>query len=151
MNAGITGLYICLASCITLLILTSGCTQSQIFSEKTTIPAGDPEIGIVYWMDAMNRQDLISLYRLSPSYVRSDLSLEQFEAINRENPYFSRNMTFTSYEVTNKTISGNSADIKATVIMRQPPKGNEGEKYIPIWFHFTLALENGEWKVWTVP
>lgn len=151
MKTRATGHYIIITCCIILLILTTGCTQSPLLAAKTTIPADDPEIGIVYWMDAMNRQDIIHLYKLSPSSVRNNVTLEQFARINKDNVYFVTNVTFTGYEIINKTVAGNTADISAMLVMKKPPAGAETEKFIPIWFHFTLMRENNEWKIWTVP
>jgi hypothetical protein len=138
--------------CILLLTVSAGCTQSSLFAKPAGLPSSDPEYGIVQWMDAMNRQDIIRLYRLAPSWVRTNVTLEELASLNRDNPYFARNETFVQYEVINKTVTGDSADIKAMLIMREPSSGNEtAEKNIPIWFHFTLSQEKGEWKVWTVP
>lgn len=151
MKTRATGHYISLVCCILLLTASAGCTQSPLLAAKTTIPANDPEIGIVSWMDAMNRQDIIHLYKLSPSYVRSNVTLEQFATENRDNIYFVRNTTFVRYEIINKSVSGNTADIRAMLVMNQQPLGDQPRQSIPLWFHFTLAWENNEWKVWTVP
>lgn len=137
--------------CILLLTVSAGCTQSSLFAKPVVLPSSDPESGIVQWMDAMNRQDVIRLYRLAPSSIRTGVSLEEFALINHDNVYFSRNVTFVSYEIINKTVSDNTADIKAMLVTNQFPAGGEPVENIPIWFHFTLTRENGEWKVWTIP
>jgi len=137
--------------CIIIVVLSAGCTQSSLFAKPAVLQSSDPESGIVQWMDAMNRQDVLRLYRLAPSSVRNGVSLEEFTLINHDNVYFSRNVSFVSYEIINKTISDNTADIRAMLVTNQFPAGEEPVENIPIWFHFTLSRENGEWKVWTVP
>jgi hypothetical protein len=137
--------------CIILVVLSTGCTQPSLFVKPAVVPSSDPESGIIQWMDAMNRHDVPQLYHLAPSSLRSNISLEEFSLINQNNVYFSRNVSFVSYEILNKTVSSDIVDIRATLVTDHFPAGRDLEKNIPIFFHFTLIRENGEWKIWTAP
>ena len=120
-----------------------------VLTNNTTQVRPDPETGIVNWIQAINESNMPRLYELSPAYIRNNVSESDFTSINEKAPMLAPGTEISRYEVVNKSVEDDSANIKA-IIGRTSVVNNTPET-IPIFFNFSLSYENNEWKVWTVP
>jgi len=125
--------------CVIFIILTSGCVHTH----------PDPETGVKAWVTAVNDRNYAVVYNLAPLAIRSQMPLEDFTKAQENNPLLASGNSIESYTITNKSVSGDTAELTAQLVLVSYASGSSiPQKYI-LYIKFVEYFENGAWKVWT--
>ncbi len=142
----------CVAAGLLVLIVVCGCTAATNSVLIKNPPYPDPETGIIAWIDAINAHDVSGLYNLAPEGIRDQVSLEQFINANTNNTLLTPDKAITGYKILNETSNATMANFKVALLLHQNVSADSVQREtIPLYLNFEEWLENGVWKVWTLP
>ena len=142
----------CIAAGLIVLIVVCGCTAANSSVLSKNPPRPDPETGIITWIDAINAHDVSGLYNLAPEGIRDQVSLEQFVNANTNNTLLTPDKAITGYNILNETSNATMANFKVALLLHQNVSADSVQtETIPLYLNFEEWLENGVWKVWTLP
>jgi hypothetical protein len=132
-------------------IIAMGCMSTVAGTNPGVMSSRpDPETGIVNWMSAVNGKNLPKLYELSPGFIKKNVTEQEFIASNDGNIILEPGFKFSGYEIMNKTVQGNYANIRAVLIASNSSLTTNATTGVPIFYNFIFSYENNEWKVWTI-
>ena len=147
----IIGRFLIIAAILVGTIIAMGCTSPAPGNNSSaSISRPDPETGLANWISAVNEKNFPRLYELAPGFIRKNLTEKEFVASNVGNPVLEPGFTFVGYEIMNKTIQGNNANIRAVLFASNSSLNTNSTGEIPIFYNFIFSYENNEWKVWTI-
>jgi hypothetical protein len=145
-------IYGCFAAGLVLFTLACGCTAVNTTAGNTSPPPPDPETGISAWIDAVNAHDVNGFYSLAPEEIQEQIPEQQFIAANMNNTLLQQDKSITGYKILNETSNATMANIRVVLTLHQNVPGNSTQtETIALYLNFEEWLENGEWKVWTIP
>jgi len=68
------------------------------------------------------------------------------------NTLLQQDKSITGYKILNETSNATMANIRVVLTLHQNVPGNSTQtETIALYLNFEEWLENGEWKVWTIP
>jgi hypothetical protein len=135
----ITGFTIVILCGMILAICLAGCLQQR----------PDPEIGVKNWISAVNNHDYNRLYDLAPREIRQQINLQDFITAQKGNPLFNPGVSIGDYQITNRTLTGDTASLTVVLSLNMLANGNGSPHNTGLFIRFEEVFENGEWKVWT--
>ncbi|MGA2917205.1 hypothetical protein [Methanoregula sp.] len=135
----ITGLTIIIVCGLILAMCLAGCMQKM----------PDPETGVNNWVSAANNHDYSRVYDLAPQEIRIQINRQDFIAAQNGNPFLAPGNSIRNYQVVNRTLSGDNAELTVAVDLYSPGSANASSGNVLIFLKFLEVFEDGEWKVWT--